>query len=157
MVINRFPVCVLAVVIAALPVAVGADEETQRQDILAREDLQLAGEPAPIRKTKEAPDAAGTVMDFFYYVAMSKLSRGQHEQAIEWFEKVLKVNPGHHRAQFNLGNAFYEQGKYARAIEAYERAIELTSNMTLDELMAAEVYKYLYNCSVANNYITEFA
>ena len=50
---------------------------------------------------------------------------GQFAEAIEHYEKAIRLNPGHFLAHNNLGNALARLGRPAEAIEHYQEAIRL--------------------------------
>jgi cytochrome c-type biogenesis protein CcmH/NrfG len=50
---------------------------------------------------------------------------------MNFFRKLFKPNaankePGDAATYFNMGNVYYKQGEYPRAIDAFQKAIELT-------------------------------
>ena len=49
----------------------------------------------------------------------------QYENAIEAYEKVVKIEPNFFQAWNGLGKTFYEQKKYREGLEAYNNAIKL--------------------------------
>ena len=44
---------------------------------------------------------------------------GKYEEAIEWYDKALKIDPNDVNALNNKGKALYNLGKYQEAIEWY--------------------------------------
>ena len=52
------------------------------------------------------------------------MTTGNNQQAIEEFETVVNRYPGTEwaaRAQYNIGDAHYNTGKYELAVEAYQQ------------------------------------
>lgn len=49
----------------------------------------------------------------------------QHELALEWLGKAVRVNPNHFRAQVNLGVTLYMLERYEEAVTAYRVALAL--------------------------------
>ena len=53
------------------------------------------------------------------------LSKNDPQQAIEFFQKAIQLDPSNEKAHFQLGMAYMMQKNYAAAIESYENVIEL--------------------------------
>ena len=49
---------------------------------------------------------------------------GKYEEAIEWYDKTLKIDPNNVFALYNKGFALNNLGKYQEAIEWYDKATE---------------------------------
>src|SRR5205814_4758154 len=47
---------------------------------------------------------------------------GQTSQAITQFERVLKLDPGHVQAHYNLGSLYRDAGDFAKAAEHFSEA-----------------------------------
>ncbi|NYT27492.1 MAG: tetratricopeptide repeat protein [Candidatus Thiodubiliella endoseptemdiera] len=43
------------------------------------------------------------------------------------YQKAIEIKPDNHRAYYNMGNTYSELKKYQKAINAYQKAIELPS------------------------------
>ena len=54
---------------------------------------------------------------------------GKYEEAIEWYDKVLKIDPNDVNALNNKGLALNNLGKYQEAIEWYDKALEIDPNV----------------------------
>ncbi len=50
---------------------------------------------------------------------------GQHERAIEDYDKAIEINPEYAAAYYNRGNSYGDLGQHERAIEDYDKAIEI--------------------------------
>lgn len=57
----------------------------------------------------------------FYKKALESESQGQHEKAVEFYERTLHENPDHELACFRLAVLYDRQADDAKAIELYER------------------------------------
>lgn len=55
------------------------------------------------------------------------LLKGDARGSVAYFERTVALDPGSYRAYHNLGLAQYELGDKARAEEAFQKAIDLTS------------------------------
>ena len=56
----------------------------------------------------------------------SHLSRGEYDQALETFEKAASLDSRSMDAQYGLGAAARLKGDKARAIQAFQRAVEIS-------------------------------
>eukprot|EP00825_Cyclidium_porcatum_P006682 TRINITY_DN13337_c0_g1_i3.p3 TRINITY_DN13337_c0_g1~~TRINITY_DN13337_c0_g1_i3.p3 ORF type:complete len:102 (+),score=18.51 TRINITY_DN13337_c0_g1_i3:184-489(+) len=57
-----------------------------------------------------------------------RYKRGEYKQAAEWYEKNAdKAVTASQAAKLyhNLGNAYYQTGKYKESLEAYKKALKL--------------------------------
>src|SRR5262249_13323802 len=50
---------------------------------------------------------------------------GEGERAIEWYDRVLKANPNHFAALFELAEAYSEVEDYSQSVELYTRAYRI--------------------------------
>jgi tetratricopeptide (TPR) repeat protein len=55
----------------------------------------------------------------------SKAQIGNHDEAIEFYNKSITLKPDYAQAYGNMGNTLKDQGKLKEAIEAYNKAISL--------------------------------
>ena len=59
----------------------------------------------------------------WYYLGRTKYSEGRFAEAIEAFEKCLKLTPGNVQAEYNVGLAYQGLGQNEQAAQAYQNAI----------------------------------
>jgi DNA-directed RNA polymerase subunit alpha len=59
--------------------------------------------------------------DEYFKRGQDALNQGQHEKAVEFFERALNENPDHEGACFNLALLYDRRAEDAKAIELYER------------------------------------
>src|SRR5690606_3101146 len=60
------------------------------------------------------------------------------DQAIEYLERALALDPGEFEVSFNLGNARLQQGDLPKAVEAFENAWKLQPDNLLAINMLAQ-------------------
>ena len=58
-------------------------------------------------------------------------SLGKYQEAIEWYDKALKIDPNNVFALNNKGLALSNLGKYEEAIEWFDKALKIDPNMFL--------------------------
>ena len=56
------------------------------------------------------------------------LEKGQVDEALEHFQKVLEINPSYAEAYNNLGNALLQKGHLGKAIGQFQKALEINPN-----------------------------
>jgi len=88
-----------------------------------------------LAKISEAKTRASLLMDEESVDAGYLLQRGdsldderEFEQAIEYYDKIIKIYPNYTVAYNNKGASLDELGRYEEAIECYNKAIELYPN-----------------------------
>ena len=52
----------------------------------------------------------------------------KHQEAIEWYDKALKIDPNNVIALYDKGFALNNLGKYEEAIEWYDKALKIDPN-----------------------------
>jgi protein O-GlcNAc transferase len=72
-------------------------------------------------------DAAN--VDCLHLLGFLAFQRGEHERALQLIGRALERNPGHARAQQNLGNAYQALGRQAEAARSFERAAALAPDL----------------------------
>jgi len=65
---------------------------------------------------------------------------GKYEQAIEYFEKSLKINPNSDDTHYNLGFAFKNVGKKNSAILHYEKSVEINPSLFEGHAALGRIY-----------------
>ena len=56
------------------------------------------------------------------------LEKGQVDEALEHFQKVLEINPSYAEAYNNLGNALLQKGQLSKAIDQFQKALAINPN-----------------------------
>ncbi|MBC8106686.1 MAG: tetratricopeptide repeat protein, partial [Anaerolineae bacterium] len=57
---------------------------------------------------------------------------GRIDEAIVAYRRSLELNPNHADAMGNMGLAYFQQGKHADAIDAFERALRMSTQLRAD-------------------------
>ena len=86
-----------------------------------------------------APDNAD-VLNLMGLIAQAK---GIHDQACNWFYRASKQAPSSAHIYFNLGLSLFNDNKPIEAIDAYQKSIELQSDIKETYNYLAEVYRSL--------------
>jgi tetratricopeptide (TPR) repeat protein len=73
---------------------------------------------------KDPPEPEGV----YYNLATALASKGDNQQAIEYYTESLKLNPEYAAAHINMGTVLARQGKTADAIRHYTEAIRIEPN-----------------------------
>lgn len=93
--------------------------------------LELAG-PSPdvqhfLKLAKEAAGVGLSAADSFFK-GVAAYDAGKIDEAEGWFKEATEADPGYVKAWRWLGRVYYETGRYAEAVKAYEKAVELDPN-----------------------------
>jgi len=56
---------------------------------------------------------------------MDQVKRGEYELAMDYFSRVLEINPENSDAWNNRGVAFFRMGKITEALSSWDRSVEL--------------------------------
>jgi tetratricopeptide (TPR) repeat protein len=88
---------------------------------------------------------------------LEKKALDKHESSIKKFDSATQKNPRMFQAWGNLGYAYRKTGKYAEALQAYDKALELEQGYTPAIEYRAEAYLGLDRLDdVKNAYMTLF-
>jgi len=117
---------------ASLPSGVWKPEPVRREDIEAKfgDELGYLKGLKMRFASKKYLDVLGkdsSDIDALLQVGILYGESGD-ERAVEFFGKVLSLEPGNAAAMNNLGNVHFGKGRYAEAAEAYEAALVLDPN-----------------------------
>lgn len=63
-----------------------------------------------------------------YYKGISSRFQGEHEIAIKYYTRAIKLKPKFADAHYSKGNAQFELGNYSAALDNYSQAIEFKPN-----------------------------
>ncbi len=55
----------------------------------------------------------------------------KYNEAMESYDRAIKIDPNNAYAWYNKGNALYALGKYNEAMESYDRAIKIDPNYAM--------------------------
>ena len=92
-----------------------------------------------------APDNA----DVLNLMGMIAQAKGLHDQACNWFYRAAKQAPSSAHIYFNLGLSLFNDNKPIEAIDAYQKSIQLQSDIKETYNYLAEVYRSLGQTELA--------
>jgi len=61
----------------------------------------------------------------FFLIGIQNSQKMEYSEAIDAFQHVIKLNPKHTEAYYNLGNAYFKLHRYEEALQAYKKAAEI--------------------------------
>ena len=62
---------------------------------------------------------------------MHYINLERYDEAIQYFDKALQIDPNDTVALNNKGDALYQLGKYDEAIQNYDKALQIDPNDTV--------------------------
>jgi tetratricopeptide (TPR) repeat protein len=62
-----------------------------------------------------------------YGVAQEYLKRGEHENALEHFTRIIEINPAYQAAYYHGGKMYEKLGRLQEARATYQKGIEVAS------------------------------
>jgi tetratricopeptide (TPR) repeat protein len=65
------------------------------------------------------------MISFLTFEGNTSYQNGAYDDAEVYYKKALKELPGLFYIQYNLGNAYYKQERYAEAVKAYKQALKV--------------------------------
>jgi glycosyltransferase involved in cell wall biosynthesis len=79
-------------------------------------------------------------------IAIQAGEAGKHEDALKWWQKVIEINPDESIAYYNMGSSYLFLRRYAEAIDASKKSIELdphrkeaATNLAYSELLGGDL------------------
>ena len=64
--------------------------------------------------------------DALYYLGNIAKSQGKHDEAIDYYNKAISIDPQFINSYFNLGGVFIDNGKYDNAYEQFQKIVLLS-------------------------------
>ncbi|SUQ47967.1 Lipopolysaccharide assembly protein B [Clostridium neonatale] len=80
--------------------------------------------------------------DFYDEIGDAYKALQEYDNAIIWYEKVIKLNPNHSFEYRQIGNAYERKNHYDTAIAYYLKQIKINDNNPLNYICLAGAYKY---------------
>ena len=65
---------------------------------------------------------------FWYNRGAAHAAKAEYDQAIDCFDKAIRIEPSFAEAYCNRGTAYYEKGQYDPAISDFSKAIEINAD-----------------------------
>ncbi len=72
-----------------------------------------------------SPTAHKKIIKRHQHISVVYIKQGQTENAVEWMQKAVGINPGYVRGYFNLGNLLLNTGKFQSAVNSFKQALEI--------------------------------
>lgn len=85
--------------------------------------LSRSGDVAGALEAFQTAAGISVTPDALYNVGDALLALGRREEAVAALEKTARLNPGHVMVNYDLGLAYYEEGRYADGAAASARAL----------------------------------
>jgi tetratricopeptide (TPR) repeat protein len=142
---SRFSVVIamLALVSASSVLASGSKEKTPEETASDNARKATSAYNDGVRKMEHA-DQVGLKGDATYAYNYRSASDGkvrhEYEQAVEDFEKAIKLSPTMKEAHNNLGYCYRKLGKLNASLSAYDKAIALDANFAQAREYRGETY-----------------
>ena len=111
---------------------------------VTRESQLGNGEPS-LLALKLKPDADQTYRNIA--VAYSKL--GRHQEAIEAYKQVVRINPQSAEALHDLGLGYSSAGQWQEAMDSFKKAVSIKPNLAQAHYGLAAAYLNLGNRAAA--------
>ena len=86
------------------------------------------------------PSASHTITSY-YKRANCKTALGLSQEAITDLENVLRLNPQHYEANFNIGGLYFDAKSYNKAAESYQKAVSIYPKSDNGFYRLAETYQ----------------
>jgi len=100
-------------------------DENRRQCTDPQPDLGIVGCTALIQSGQET---RGNAAIAFYNRGYAYGAKGDHDRAIQDYDRALEINPAYPEAFYNRAGAYFTKGDYSRAIQDYDQVIKLEPN-----------------------------
>ena len=79
-----------------------------------------------IKKASEAsPDNYLVYYNMGFLYNNKEFGKYDTDKAIGYYQKVITLKPDHDLSYFYMGNLYYDMKEYSKAINAFEKAIQL--------------------------------
>lgn len=79
----------------------------------------------------------------YYKRANCKTALGRSQEAIADLENVLRLNPQHYEANFNLGGLYFDAKNYDKAVSFYQKAVSINPKSDNGFYRLAETYQQM--------------
>ncbi|GAB2635591.1 hypothetical protein GCM10027035_31310 [Emticicia sediminis] len=79
----------------------------------------------------------------YYKRANCKTALGRSQEAVVDLENVLRLNPQHYEANFNLGGLYFDAKNYDKAASFYQKAVEVNPKSDNGFYRLAETYQQM--------------
>lgn len=117
--------------------------------------VELVNGPNPmegITLLREMVEKDSTNVEAQYWLGVFAIKSGQFDRAISRFETVLRLRPDYIAACIDLGGVYLETGQPERALDYFERGIQLDSTNNYALLFAAQTLEKQERLDEARKY-----
>jgi hypothetical protein len=78
-----------------------------------------------VSRNSEINESESAYTEFWLEEGNSLYEQGRYDEALQFYDRAIMLNPQFEAAWINKGNALYMQGNYDDALQVFERAIEI--------------------------------
>lgn len=134
---HKLPIIIGAVILAGVGIyfAINNNEKTELTGVAAEYQERL---PELEKEVEDNPESAEARKKY----AVALYATGEKDLAEKQYEEVVKINDQDGVAYNNLGNAYRDNKKTDKAIEAYKKAIEINKTAINPYVNLANVQLY---------------
>ncbi len=114
--------------------------------------MKLGKEVNAIEIAQRARQIDSTDYTFDYLIGTASVALKLYNQAIEYLENALALNPNHSQIYNNLGTAYLLTGAREKAIDCYKKAIKLNPDDAVAYYNIASIYQIQNKHAQASDY-----
>ena len=78
-----------------------------------------------VSQNSEINESESAYTEFWLEEGNSLYEQGRYNEAVQFYDRAILINPQLETAWFNKGNALYMQGNYEEALQVFDKAIEI--------------------------------
>jgi len=113
--------------------------------ILGKSDPNSPYNDLALENSLKALEISPTFVRTYYEIAQAYLNKKDYQSAIEWFEKVVELNPEVKLSSWYLGITYAQSGNFNKAVQVIENSRYPYKDSEVDALRMIEIYFSLGN------------